>query len=367
MLGTSVRVGTAITADEYRRFTAGCPSALVQHTWEWRDVVTFDGRDVPVTLVARDDDGEVCGLLPAYRCDGEYGALLISVPQPGGYGGVVVDPVHPRRTDIHQALLEAFSVTAREQGCVLATISTPPFRAELALYEEHFAPDFVRENFHQYIDLAAPLEHAGAAQPYDVAKYVKRAAQARVKFGLEVTFDDNDARFAAWDAIHEARMCELGVPRLPREFLEAIRTHVIGAGLGTMCYVLQGGTVVAGCMFTGHGDVLDCFMLSGGPDASRTLATSVLVVAALDWARRAGYRWFNWQSSSSRTSGVYQFKQKWGSLEGRHHYLTRITGDIGALRHAPLDRVRAAYPWHYVMPYEQFATSSPTTTPSAGA
>ena len=90
------------------------------------------------------------------------------------------------------------------------------------------------------------------------------------------------------------------------------------------------------------------------------------VVDALDWAREAGYRYFNWQSSSSRTSGVYQFKQKWGSLEGQHHYLTRITGDITTLRQVPLDAIRAGYPWHYVMPFEQFTTPSSPTTTSAG-
>ncbi len=370
MIGACIRVSTDVSADvsaaEYRRFIASCPGALVQHSWEWREALAFDQRDIPVYFLARDDDGRVLGALPAYEFSGPHGALLLSVPQPGGYGGVVVDPAHPQRSEIYQALLDAFTNEARSRGCLLATIATPPFYADLPLYLEYFAPDFVRENFYQYIDLAADVAQDAALQPFDVAKYVKRAAQAKAKFGLTTVFTDSDQHFDAWDAIHASRMTELSAARLPRAFLDAIRTQVIGAGKGTMCYVLDGDTVVAGCMFVGQHDVLDCFMLSGSSAATKTLATSVLIVDALDWARDAGYRYFNWQSSSSRTSGVYQFKQKWGSLEGQHHYLTRITGDITTLRQVPMDTIRASYPWHYVMPFEQFTTPSSPTPTSAG-
>ena len=128
--------------------------------------------------------------------------------------------------------------------------------------------------------------------------FVKRAAQAKAKFGLTTVFTDGDAHFDAWDAIHADRMTELGTARLPHSVLHAIRKHVLRVGKGTMCYVLEGDTVLAGCMFVGQHEVLDCFMLSGSTAAARMLATSVLIVDALAWARDAGYRIFNWQSSS---------------------------------------------------------------------
>lgn len=365
MVDTCIHVTTDVSADTYRGFVASCRRALVQQSWEWRSVVTTDARDTPVYFLARDEDGHEIGALPAFECAGPHGSLLISVPQAGGYGGVIVDPSHPQTADIHQALLEAFTAEAVRRRCLLATIATPPFYADTALYHEFFAPDFVRENFFQYIYLSAAT--ATPSPTFDVAKYVKRARQAKVKFGLTTVFTDSDAHFDAWDTIHAERMTELGTSRLPRAFLQSIREHVISAGKGFMCYVLDGDAVLAGCMFVGQHDVLDCFMLSGRSDATKTLATSVLVVDALDRARAAGYRYFNWQSSSSRESGVYQFKQKWGSLEGTHHYLTKITGDITALRHVPLDDIRAGYPWHYVMPYEQFTSHTSHTTQSAGA
>lgn len=364
MIGTCIRVSTQVTADEYCAFIASCRSALVQHSWEWRAVIAADPRDVPVYFMAWDDEGHAVGALPAFEFSGPHGSLLISVPQPGGYGGVVVDASHPSHADIHRALLEAFTAEATRRGCMLATVATPPFAGDAALYHDSFTPDFVRENFHQYIDLAA--DPAALPPRYDVAKYVKRAAQAKTRFGLTTVCADSDAHFEAWNTIHADRMTELGTARLPRTFLQSIRDHVLRAGKGTMCYVLQGNTVLAGCMFVGQHEVLDCFMLSGSTAAARTLATSVLVVDAIAWARDAGYRYFNWQSSSSRESGVYQFKQKWGSLEGRHHYLTKITGDIRALRHVPLDEIRAGYPWHYVMPYEQFHSCTSHTHESAG-
>jgi CelD/BcsL family acetyltransferase involved in cellulose biosynthesis len=359
MVGTGFRVSTAVTEAAWRAFIQRTRTALVQHTWEWRTVIAADPREHAVYLAAFDDDGQVVGALPSFRFDGEHGALLISVPQPGGYGGVLVDPAHPDAEAITQALLDAFVSEATQQGCLLATIATPPFLADPQQLIAQFAPDFIRENFLQYIDLDGDADALPGA--HDARKYHKRAAQARTRYGLRTVFDDDDALFAAWYDVHVDRMTALGVAPLPRPFLDAIRTGVVQRGLGTMCYVLQDGAVVAGCMFVGHHEVLDCFMLSGTPAAARTLATSVLVVDALDWARRRGYRRFNWQSSASRTDGVYAFKAKWGSQEGAHHYLTRITGDITALRRTPLDRIRRAYPWHYVMPYDAFTTHTVST------
>lgn len=349
----TVTVCTGEAVRLYDDFVSACPTALVQQAPEWRTVVAGDPRDEPVYFVARNDRGDAVGALPAFHFHGGFGDLMISVPQAGGYGGVVTAATGDGRDVIHRALLDALTAEARKRECLLATVATPPFFGDLASYRAALEPDFERENFYQFIDLAEWTTERAHGR---AAKYVRRAEQARARHGLTVTFDDDTSHFEAWLALHETRMREIGVTPLPRAFLQAIRDHVIAAGKGVMGYVLADGALVAGCMFVGQGQVLDCFMLSGSAAGERLLATSALVVDALDWASRAGYRYFNWQSSSSRESGVYHFKAKWGSREGQHHYLTRITGDITALRRTPLPEIRAAYPWHYVMPFEQFTS-----------
>ncbi len=384
-LQLTIRAATPADAAAYGALHQSAPDALIQHSWAWRDVIAESSDDTPHYFLAHTERGELVGALPAVQVHGPYGDLLLSLPLPGAYGGVFSSlPTITQQASVRRALLQHFVGVAADRGCMLATIATSPFARDTADYATDFAPDFVRDNFVQYID----LDDWNAHEPVSasVAKYVKRARTAKVKHGLRVEMsgagqsastvgtvgtvgtaklfaspESSSAdvmRYTAWEALHAARMREIHATPLPTAFLRAIRHRVIEHGHGTMMYVVRDNQVVAGCMFVGHRDVLDCFLLSSSTEGDRVLATSVLIVEALQWAKANGFRIFNWQSSSSRESGVYHFKNKWGSLEGSHQYLTRITGDISHLRRVPLSDVRAAYPWRYVMPFEQF-TSQP--------
>src|SRR5437773_5620716 len=111
---------------EYSEFVNRCPTALVQHTMAWRQVVADLGVDTPVYLVAR-VDGAVIGALPAFLYKGELGNLMLSVPQAGGYGGVVVDQNSPYKEEVYAALLSRLVTEAEERECLCVTVCTPPF------------------------------------------------------------------------------------------------------------------------------------------------------------------------------------------------------------------------------------------------
>jgi len=65
------------------------------------------GEDKPVYFLARDESHKPIGALPAFFFECDLGSLLISVPQAGGYGGVVVDDI-PRKEEVYQYLIQAF-------------------------------------------------------------------------------------------------------------------------------------------------------------------------------------------------------------------------------------------------------------------
>jgi hypothetical protein len=354
----AVSVASAAQATAWGALIDACPHALVQHTWAWREVLAHDPRDTPVYLLATDADGTPLGGLPACHVRGPMGDLLLSLPQAGAYGGVLLRPDLDDPQAVRTALVHAFVREAEARGCLLATLATPPF-AEGAPFDalcDAFRPDFVRENFYQHLDLAT-WPH-GAREHANVAKYVRRARAAAERHGLTLSFAHDTAAFTEWEAVHAERMAAIGAARLPSPFLHAIRSHVLDAGLGFLVRVRRGDALLAGGLFVGRGDVLDAFLLAGTPQGDRLLASSVVVVAAIEHAAQRGFRRLNWQSCSSRDSGVYHFKAKWGSAEGTHHYLTRITGDIDALRRQSPAAVRAAYPWRYVMPFEAFTPTS---------
>jgi hypothetical protein len=275
---------------------------------------------------------------------------LISVPQAGGYGGVIVGNEN-LRDEIYAALAEAFIKEARTQECALATISTQPFFGEINLYRQYFKPDFEHENFYQYIDLNSDfMAEISSKQRGNI----KRGIQKAEKYALKVTFADSDEYFSQWYNIHEQRMAELNAIPLPRKLFDGARQCLFKENLGFFAYVLDNDRIIGGGLFIGLNKVVDVFLVSSSSAAMHKQPNNILISAAIKRARQMGFRYFNWQSCSSRESGVYAFKKSWGSREGNHYYLTKITDDISGLKEISLDEIKRRYRWHYVMPYDQF-------------
>ncbi len=336
-------------ADDYQLFARGCRNALVQHTWEWSRVITDLGEDQALFFLARDNTGRPVGGLPAYFFPCQPVSLLLSVPQAGGYGGVLYGDERLKE-DIYASLLEAFLNEAQSRQCALATISTPPFFNDLELYRRYLEPDIEHPNFYQYLDLEGDfMAGISSKQRGNIKRSLKKACD----YGLKIILEDSSELFDQWYDIHLKRMAELDTLPLPRQLFESARQYLLDQGLGFFAYVLDSGRVIAGGLFVGLNRVIDVFFMSSDSDYTHKQPNNLMISAAIDQARRLGFCYLNWQSCSSRQSGVYKYKQNWGSREGLHHYLTRVTGDISTLEELPLEEIKIRYQWHYVMPYEQ--------------
>jgi hypothetical protein len=113
--------------------------------------------------------------------------------------------------------------------------------------------------------------------------------------------------------------------------------------------------MAAGSLYVLHREVMDVFAISMD-SAYRQHAPNALVADfSLSWARQRGVRVYNWQSSSSRRSGVYAHKRQWGSMEAPYYFVTRLLRDRQALAALGPERIRAEYPWHYLVPFAAFA------------
>lgn len=349
-----VELVTGSNEQDYKDFVDNCSCALVQHTLEWRNVITEVGVDIPFYLLAR-KSGEVVGALPAFLYKCELGNLMVSVSQAGCYGGVVVDRDSPLKEEIYATLLEQFVSEAMRHDCLLVTVCTPPLFGELSLYQKYFQPDFAVENFFQYLDLrtdfVADLDNKRTGKIRDnIGRNIRKSR----KYGLVVSRDDtldlND-----WYVIHQKRMMEIGAYPLPRSLFEGITRYVVKEKRGFWAHVLDEGRIIGGAVFVGLNQVVDYFMGAVDSRYMKKQPNSLLLYEMLKHAQVQGYRYWNWQSASSRQSSVYHYKAGWGSREGLHYYLTKVVGDISELRRVPLSIIKEKYRWHYVMPYQELA------------
>jgi hypothetical protein len=343
----SVELVTKSNESEYREFVAHCSCALVQHTLEWRDIVSSLSFDTPAYLIAK-KAGRVVGVLPSFIYRYFLGDLLVSIPHAGGYGGVVVEEDLPEKDEVYKVLLEKLILEARSQKCLLITISTPPFLDDLSFYREFFQPDFEVKNFFQYLNLeTVDLESK------QIRENIRRSVRKAQSYGLEIVRNDA-ALFDSWYKIYQAHAERLGSTPIPYLLLKQLKDYVLNTTNGSFSCVLDEKKVIGGALFVGLNKVIDYFMGAFDPEFKHKQPNSLLMYEVIKLAQKQDYKYWNWQSCISKDDGVYHYKAGWGSEEKNHYYLTKTLGDLTTLKRADLSLIKQKYLWHYVLPWGEF-------------
>lgn len=336
---------------ELDAFLDACPASFAQQTSAWRDVITGIATDEPLFLGCR-SEGRLLGVLPGYRFEGPLGAILTSVAQAGPLGGVACLPgVDP--APIYRSLLTAYADLASQRGCCLASVITNPFWPDHELYAG-FDADFTLENSCLALDLERDVDEGGFPSAGSaLGRQLRRAHSA----GFAIDDEQSEANVSAWYAIHAARHAEIGATPLPEEMFQGAFRSAVPKGKARFFFVRDQGLMVGGGFYLLHNRVIDALMPAVRAEDARRGANYFLAEHTIRWARSRGLRYYNWQASPPG-GGVYRFKRQWGSAAHDYYYLTRITGNADAILKSTPERIREAYPWHYVMPFDRIGVEA---------
>ncbi len=366
MSSLHVEVLERTEADPYEALFAATPNAFIQQSLRWADVIAHLGPDHPYFLLARDaTSGKALAGIPLYKFSGAFGSILTSVPQAGPLGGIFFSPSslsEAPQQDIYRQLYLAACSLAEREGCLALTIITDPMREDALAYEQISPPAFALRNFTQITDLDKLLPtpdaiNAGKARfNNDIRRNLAKASET----GIEVDWAERPSSapelFDQWYSLHQKRHGELNAPPLPKTLLQHLLDHlgeqqVSGSAAAGLAIARIGSRLLGGAIFIWHRWVADAFIMSSDSEyLSQGVNYALTAFAARDLHAR-GARWLNWQSSASRSSGVYAFKERWHSSEHRYSFLTWTFPGFETLLAQPLPALRAAYPWHYVAPF----------------
>ena len=111
----------------------------------------YDANIELQTLVAH-EEGTIMGILSGFYIETDYGIIYNSIPYPGGYGGIISES-----EKAYELILEYLLKQSESRNCILATICNTPWIDDEKLYMKNFVPDYVFENFINYIDLSSDL------------------------------------------------------------------------------------------------------------------------------------------------------------------------------------------------------------------
>jgi hypothetical protein len=340
----------------YDRLFEQCPDAYIQQSSLWADIISDLGPDIPVFLIAH-DAGRDLAAFPLYLFESPHGAILTSVPQPGALGGIFVRPevAQEEYGNIYDAMLSSSLDMARERECLVCSVITNPIHDDIEHYQRGMTPDYIFENFTQYIDIGEFFDGDRVTlRNYNRRSNLSRNIKHSRSFGFNVELCTEREDFLKWYEVHKKRHAELGAVPLSIDLFSRMFHVLVPQKKAGLLLVKDGSRVCSGSFFVYHKNVMDVYMLSMDSEYSGTKCNYLCVDHSLRWARDLGIKYYNWQSSSSIDSGVYRFKEQWGSVRSTYCYATKKLDGEQRIRDLGREGISEHYPWHYVVPFGVF-------------
>jgi hypothetical protein len=236
-----------------------------------------------------------------------------------GFGGYVKAP----RDAPVQRFAATFREHCREAGIVSEFVRFHPLLGN----HRDLEPPPVDVRLHQRV-VCIDFPAGGGALPAfgdkDVRRRIRRAREA----GLEV-IDDVDGRFfGEFVEQYRATMALRGAARFyffPDTFFRSIR-DLLGRGTRLLVAVLEGRVQAALLML--YGEEFAYYHLACSDPGSRTLGTNdLLLIAAIEWAHRAGKRRFLLGGGLNGEDSLFHYKARFSP--GRADYF------LGSRIHLP--------------------------------
>jgi Acetyltransferase (GNAT) domain len=315
-------------------------SVLAYHYPFYRDVLKDMGIGAPMYLGAR-RAGELCGYLPAFVKRSGENAVVSSLPFFGPNAGVLCR--HTDRGEIHQSLLQEFIAIAQREKALSCSVYTPFLFDEFSLYDSNFSDAVAAEKFTQYLDLQTAVW----------TKTTERALIRANRAGLHVSCDLTPQYLDTFYEIYEKNCEDYDIPLKSRACIEALADDSVRGKFTQFYLAFKDGQLIAGllAMFS---PVTASYYVPCSLAEYRTYQPGTLLVDfAAREARDRGLRYWNWESSPGRDSGVYEFKKRWGSTEQSYRIYIKACQSEEKMRSLGRTRIVEEFPNYFVWPFDR--------------
>lgn len=319
------------------------PAVLGYHYPFYRDMLTRTGVGEPFTLGAY-QNGELAGMLPGFFRTTPVGTVYNSLPFFGPNAGVLAKETCA--DDAHRLLIGAVldEIKTRQEP-LSASFYTPFGFHQYEWYDRALPGALIVEKFTQYLLLEQ-------VQWDKKIRYDLRRAESA---GLKIETDISTARVEEFYTIYAQNCTEYGIPLKPRPAVE----YLFGqAGMGRQvraCFGLLDDRMAAGLMVIYGPQTVSYYIPCTLPEARPLQPMTALIDQAVQQARQAGVKYWNWESSPVRGEGVYNFKKKWGSLEGRYRIYVVPMQPVDVFESLGRDGITASFPYYFVYPFDRMA------------
>ena len=320
-----------------------CDQVLGYHDLDYQAGMGAILQDEFRQICLYDSEGQLSGYLPYREMKGPAGAIVNALPFFGPNGLIAA-----RDGGWLKKLLETFRETVSRPEVLSAVIYTP-FLVDPNVIGDIFKPDFKVSKTTQYLDLKKsgpwPAARRGDIKKAQKASFVVRLGQLP---DIELLYH-----------IYVQNCGDAGIPLKPRSYFEltmklAMQSQSINQKQGPLWLTLEfEGRIVAG-LLTMRGGCTASYTIPIAASEIRSLQpNSLLIDAAINMCRDAGYRYWNFESSPSTNDPVYRYKERWGSQSSAYEIQGIYPNGAARVKSLPPEELARFYSGYFAYPFNQ--------------
>lgn len=343
-----IKVMTKEYEDSYTRFILNRKESLMYYSLQFRDFLTDLLKDESEYLIAVDNNDEVIGCLPIfYRKNSETGIVANSLPYYGGHGGVFAN-----ENDVRIALLNKYLDTIKSKGCVASTIVGSPLEDLNQLYSNIIKQDFIDERIElmTYFPYSKDISNAEALM--DIYHHMeRRCIKKAIKNNVVVEVDNSEDAFTFLHKVHTENMLAINGRPKTKGCFDIIPKHFKNSEDYDVFVARKDGKRIAALLVFYFNKTVE-YYTPAIVESYRTIQPLALVIyVAMQKAMEKGFEKWNWGGTGLTQKSLYDFKSKWGTVETRYFYYTKIWNDTILKIHRK--QLTDVYSNYYVYPFDQ--------------
>lgn len=295
-------------------------------------------------IVVRDANHKICAFLPGLLKTSGSGTVYSSLPFFGPNAGILCHREHQEKAKLIKCCFDFLFDSLQRFDMVSASIYSPFDDAfSLQEYTSIFSDAEVVDKFTSYIPLAQL--NLSSSLLYDLRKAEKS--------GVVIRTGNFEGCAQQIFEIYKKNCEDYGIPLKPFEAIDTLVAQSQENGV-TETYTAWVDNTMIGALIMVYSPSTASYYLPCSLHEFRSFQpTSLLIKHSMDKSIERGLKFWNWEASPSKESGVFKFKKKWGSMEGTYRIFVKSFKPKVFYTELGQTAISSEFPFFFVFPFNR--------------
>jgi len=351
---SELKISILSVAEEkaYNDFLSHHEGALWYHSLKYRNflnAILENSEDIYLAAFIGD---KIVGILPAFLKRLKDGTSIInSLPFFGSHGGVLIASDIQHSHNVRTKLMDKLFEIAYQNKCLSLTIIDNPIASKEDTYEQYFqsSPSDIRTS--QISDISIANIDNLEEELMDKFHYKTRnMVRKSLKSNFVITHDESEESFQNLHALHEQNMHKIGGQTKPFLIFKAIQDTFTACDDYRIYFAHKDGVVCAALLVFFYENYCEYFTPVVREEYRNQQPLSALIFQAMKDSVRRGIKYWNWGGTWLTQDGVYLFKKRWGAVDRKYSYYTKIFNKD--LLHRTKEQILQEVPYYYCLNFK---------------